>query len=136
MSGQEYNRIGRFTMEGDTDLVWRPEEGEAEQVEIATWMSDIHRARLLTLASLAGRISLELQTELQEQYPTRQWNSIQSMTAGMTETTLQKIVAESQKPPYQPAHYLTPPNVKGKGLAADAVEAIVKAAGPLTLLPQ
>jgi hypothetical protein len=55
MSGQGYNQIGRFTMEGDTDLVWRPEEGEAEQVEIATWMGDIHRARLLTLASLAGR---------------------------------------------------------------------------------
>ena len=51
MTGQGYNQLGRFTIEGDTDLVWRREEGEAEQVAIATWVGDGPKLRLLTLAT-------------------------------------------------------------------------------------
>ena len=56
------------------------------------------------------------------------------MTENMSDDYLQCIIAESQpEPPYQQAHYLTPPDIKGRGLAADATAAVVKATGPRTL---
>ena len=56
------------------------------------------------------------------------------MTDGMAEDYVQTVVKESQPgPPWSDSHYLTPPNIKGRGLAADAVQAIVNHAGTKTL---
>ena len=64
-----YNQLGRFTMEGDDDLVWKPEEGDEEQGAIADWIVDATKLCLLTLACLAGRVSLELKEELMDRMP-------------------------------------------------------------------
>ena len=120
-------------MEGDDDLVWKPEEGDEEQGAIADWIVDATKLCLLTLACLAGRVSLELKEELMDRMPSHQWASISEMTAHMEGAALHKLVAESEPPPFQQGHYLTPPNINGRSLAANAVVAIVKAIGHRTL---
>ena len=56
------------------------------------------------------------------------------MTENMSDDYMQRIIAESQPgPPWLESHYLTPPNIKGRGQAANAIQAIVNHASSKTL---
>ena len=97
-------------------------------------MANIDKLRLLVLASLAASISVTLRTEFSDRAPDHQWASLSFMTENMPDDYMQRIIAESQPgPPLLESHYLTPPNIKGKGLAANAVQAIVSHTGSKTL---
>ena len=121
-------------MEGDDDMVWKPEGGRGARGD-SRLDSRHHQAPPPDPPdpSLAGRLSLELKEELMDRMPSHQWASISEMTAHMEGAALHKLVAESEPPPFQQGHYLTPPNINGRSLAANAVVAIVKAIGHRTL---
>ena len=134
LADNPYTQLGHFAMRGEEDLVWKPEGGEEVQESIESWTANIDKMGLLVLASLAGRISVQLTAELTEREPDHQWCSMLQMTEPMPEDYVQQIVKASQPgPPGMDSHYLTPPNIKGRGLAADAVQAIVNHAGTKTL---
>ena len=112
----QYTQLGNFVMRGEEDLVWKPDEGEEVQESITSWMANIDKLCLLVLASLAGRISVQLRTELSERAPDHQWCSLSLMTESMSDDYMQTIIAESQRgPPWLESHYLTPPTSRGDG---------------------
>ena len=102
-------------MRGEEDLVWKPEEGEEEQESIEAWMASLDKLRLLVLACLAGRVSVQPREELNDPAPDHRWASMPEMTESMSDNYLQRIIAETQPgPPYQ-NHCLTPPKSQGEG---------------------
>ena len=128
-----YSKVGNFTWTED-QLEWVPEEGDREVAAVEDWVNEAAKLRLLVLATLAGRASPEVVAALHQRYPTREWRALPEVYAHLDEEEGKTVVANSQLPKQAAAYSLTPPEIKGKGLAADAVTALVGAAGDDTPL--
>ena len=68
-TNNQYTQLGRFVIRGEEDLAWKPDEGEEEQESIEAWMASTDKVRLLVLACLGGRVSVDLKEELNDRAP-------------------------------------------------------------------
>ena len=126
-----HNKIGDFSL-AEEELLRIPEDRDPEQEPIEEWVKDTTKVRLLVLATLAGRVSADLVAALQVGMPTYEWRPRPDVTADMDEEDVRKTVAGSQPRP-SAIHRLTPPEIKGKELAADAVSALIAPSGEKTI---
>ena len=126
-----YTKVGNFSW-AESQLQWVREDGDREVAGVEDWVNEAVKLRLL-LATPAGRASTEVVATLQERYPTREWQALPDIYAHMDEEEVKTVVANSQLPKKSAPYKLTPPEIKGKGLAVDAVTALVEAAGDKNL---